>query len=128
MLEFLFDKVAGQKETLLQVFSCEICEIFKNILFHRTPLVAASKVWLRVFLQIVDRTVQKMKFSIKDFFSRCEQIRRKLRIWLHLLKKSLMKNFIFCAVPMQKIQPFFSQWNNQSLKGGLSCCTIFLSN
>ena len=42
--------------------------------------------------------VQKMKFSIKDFFSKCEQIRRKLRIWSHLLKKSLMENFIFCAV------------------------------
>ena len=25
-------------------------------------------------------------------------IRRKLRIWFHLLKKSLMENFIFCAV------------------------------
>ena len=25
---------------------------------------------------------------------------RKLRIWLHLLKKSLMKNFIFCPVLM----------------------------
>ena len=37
-----------------------------------------------------------MKFSIKDFFSKCDQIRRKLRIWSHLLKKSL--NFIFCAV------------------------------
>ena len=43
-------------------------------------------------------TVQKMKFSIKDFFSKCDQIRRKLRIWSHLLKKSLMKNFIFFAV------------------------------
>ena len=41
---------------------------------------------------------KKMKFSIKDFFSKCEQIRRKLRIWSHLLKKSLMDNFIFCAV------------------------------
>ena len=39
-----------------------------------------------------------MKFSIKDFFSKCEQIRRKLRIWSHLLKKSLMENFIFCAL------------------------------
>ena len=39
-----------------------------------------------------------MKFSIKDFFSKCDQIRRKLRIWLHLLKKSLMENFFFCAV------------------------------
>ena len=36
-----------------------------------------------------------MKFSIKDFFSKCDQIRRKLRIWSHLRKKSLMENFIF---------------------------------
>ena len=43
-------------------------------------------------------TAQKMKFSIKDFFSKCDQIRRKLPIWLHLLKKSLMENFISCAV------------------------------
>ena len=43
-------------------------------------------------------TAQKMKFSIKDFYSKCDQIRRKLRIWSHLLKKSLMENFIFCAV------------------------------
>ena len=43
-------------------------------------------------------TAQKMKFSIKGFFSKCDQIRRKLRIWLHLLKKFLMENFIFCAV------------------------------
>ena len=39
-----------------------------------------------------------MKFSIKDFFSKCEQIRKKLLIWSHLLKKSLIKNFIFCAM------------------------------
>ena len=31
---------------------------------------------------------QRMKFSIKDFFSKCVQIRRKLRIWSHLLEKS----------------------------------------
>ena len=39
-----------------------------------------------------------MKFSIKDFCSKCDQIRSFLRIWSHLLKKSLMENFIFCAV------------------------------
>ena len=39
-----------------------------------------------------------MKFSIKDFFSKCDQIRRKLRIWSHLLKKSITENFIFRAV------------------------------
>ena len=37
-------------------------------------------------------TAQKMKFPIKDFLS------KNLRIWSHLLKKSLMENFIFCAV------------------------------
>ena len=39
-----------------------------------------------------------MKSSIKDFFSKCEQIRSFPWIWSHLLKKSLMENFIFCAV------------------------------
>ena len=39
-----------------------------------------------------------MNFSIKDFFSKCDQICRKLRIWSHLLKKPLMKSFIFCAM------------------------------
>ena len=41
---------------------------------------------------------QKMKFSIQDFFSKCDRIRTKLRIWSHLLKKSLMENLMFCAV------------------------------
>ena len=43
-------------------------------------------------------TAQKMQFSIRDFFSKCDQIRSFLRIWTHLLKKSLMENFIFCVV------------------------------
>ena len=38
-----------------------------------------------------------MKVSIEDFFSKCDQIRSFLRIWSHLLKKSLIENFIFCA-------------------------------
>ena len=38
-----------------------------------------------------------MKFSIKDFFSECDQIRRKLRMGSHKLKKSLMENFL-CSV------------------------------
>ena len=39
-----------------------------------------------------------MKFSIKHFFSKCEQICTKLQIQSHLLKKALMKNFIFYPV------------------------------
>ena len=43
-------------------------------------------------------TAQKMKFSMKGFFSEYDQILRNLRIWSHLLKKSFMENFIFCTV------------------------------
>ena len=43
-------------------------------------------------------TAQKMKFSAKDVFSKCEEVQTFLRICLHLLKKSLMKNFIFSLV------------------------------
>ena len=39
-----------------------------------------------------------MKFSSKGFLSKGDQIRRFLRVWLLLLKKSLMENFIFYAV------------------------------
>ena len=39
-----------------------------------------------------------MKFSVKDFFSKNDQICRKLGIWSHLLKKSFMESLIFCAV------------------------------
>ena len=49
------------------------------------------------FLFSKQLTAQKMKFSIKDLFSKCDQIRRKLRIWSHLLKKSLMENFILMS-------------------------------
>ena len=38
-----------------------------------------------------DFNAQQIKFSIKDFSSKCDQIRSKP-------KKSLMENFIFCAV------------------------------
>ena len=42
-------------------------------------------------------TVQRMKFSVKNIFSKFELIRRKLRICLHLLKISLSES-IFWAV------------------------------
>ena len=42
-------------------------------------------------------TAQKEKFSIKTFFSKYDQIRRKLWIWSHLLKKSFTENYFFFA-------------------------------
>ena len=43
-----------------------------------------------------------MCLSINDFFSKRDQIRRKLRILSHLLKKFLMEIIIFCAVLLNK--------------------------
>ena len=40
---------------------------------------------------------KKWSFPLRIFFSKCDQIRRKVRIFSHLLKKSLMENLIFCA-------------------------------
>ena len=51
----------------------------------------------QILVGLID-AAQKLKFSVKYFFSKCDQISRKLRIWSHLLKKFLMENFIFCAV------------------------------
>ena len=48
-----------------------------------------------------------MKFSIKYFFSYCDQIHSFLRIWSHLLKESLMENFIFCAVCIKSIACYY---------------------
>ena len=58
-------------------------------------------------------TVEKMKFSIKDFFCKCDQIPRKLQIWSHLMKNFWIKNFTFCAVDFVRIlweldQKFFN--------------------
>ena len=39
-----------------------------------------------------------MKFSVKVFFSYCDQIRIFLLLWSLLLKKSLMENFVISAV------------------------------
>ena len=43
-------------------------------------------------------TAQKIKFSVNNYFIKYDQIRRKLQIWSHLLKQSLMENFAFYAV------------------------------
>ena len=56
-----------------------------------------SSLFQTLVVSNISSTAQKIKFSIKDFFSKCDQIRRKLQIWSHLLKKSLIENFDFCA-------------------------------
>ena len=70
---------------------CELLELLKNIgiLFGQHSPAYELK------YSESCRTAEKIKFSIKDFFSKCDKIPRKKRIWSHLLKKALMENFIF---------------------------------
>ena len=72
-------------------------ERFESLLFrYQIGLETSMKVSGLIF-DCVHLTAQKMKFSIKNFFSNCDRICRKLQIRSHLLKKSLIKRF-FCAV------------------------------
>ena len=75
-----------KKEISVQVFSCSFCEMFQTSF-------SAEHLWATA-----PATAQKRKFSIEDFFSKYDQIRRKLWIWSHLLRKSLMGNPILSAV------------------------------
>ena len=52
-----------------------------------------------------------MKFSVNDFPSKYDEIRRKLRIWSHLLEKSLIESFIFCAVSRFAMPTFHPTWH-----------------
>ena len=60
-------------------------------------LIKLRNIRLKNGASFVD-TAQKMKFSIKCFFSKYDQICRKLWNCIFSLKKSLMENFVFCAV------------------------------
>ena len=90
----------SKKQTFLtrmcayQVKKCSFFGKFDGLCFLFTSVLNSS------FCLI---TSQKMKFSIKDFFSKCDEIRSFLQIWLNLLKKSLMENFIFCEVYYRRI-------------------------
>ena len=92
---------------LFVLFVCQNFGIFR--LFHKIWISWFKPDWASIHfvslnLANTKRSLhERMKFfSIKDFFSKCDQIRRKLRIWSHLLRKSLIENFIFCAVSWQQ--------------------------
>ena len=62
-------------------------------------------------------TAQKMNFSIKDVFSECHQIRKKLRIWSQLLKKSRsVKFFQYQSLELTKfVDQMIDSMNQENL-------------
>ena len=73
-------------------------QIIKNTLRFLDD-VMNTKIYREKHSQI-NRNPSTKKFSIKDFSSKCDQVRRNLRVSSHLLKKSLMRNLIFFVVTL----------------------------
>ena len=68
--------------------------------YYRRKWVANLKlIIIDLWLTTLGCTAQKMKFSIEDFFSKCDQIRNFLRISSHLLKKSFSAVLVNYKVP-----------------------------
>ena len=81
-----------------------VVHLFRSLLIHK-PLFSYDN--LEEFLS---HTAQKMKFSMKDFFSKCDKIRSFVWIGSHLQKKFFMENFIFlCSA---RVCWFFQIWGN----------------
>ena len=67
----------------------------KGVKRYRNTYMFCFLYHVKIFDELLDTEI---KFSVKDFVSKCDQIRMKLQIWSHLSKKPLMENFSFCAV------------------------------
>ena len=102
-------------EAVLNPFSTNECStstppenVRKPPVFSKSPNLLEKMVFYyhgtKIFGHFFSGTnTKKMKFSIS--FS------RKLRIWSHLLKKFVMKNFIFCAVLVKPFVMLYVRWN-----------------
>ena len=86
-------------------------------------LACLSQILLGPFLNLntLSHHCTKNKFSIKDFFSKCEQIRKKLRLLSHLLKQSLMENYK-CLLFVIRISHLLLGWK------GCFPCQVQLPN
>ena len=62
-----------------------------------------STLFLNIFLFITDSKLCSYTNG-KTLYTISNNLYRKLRIWSHLLEKSLMENFIFCAVNVTEIK------------------------
>ena len=66
-----------KKESLVQVFSCEFCEISKNTFFYRTPAVAASEIYKASLIPIGCRANSTVEISFL-FLHNCIILKKRL--------------------------------------------------
>ena len=95
------EKISNKKSRNLDSYS--VTDDTRDVLQSFTY----SWLWQILNTFLADIHCTNNEVSIKAFFSKCDQIRRKLRIWSHLLEKSLMEDIIFCAVIVTSPVPFW---------------------
>ena len=79
-----FYKVADYSVRISKIAKAEYLEILREIFISKKKvLINQYKDYISVFLYYA---TQKMKFSIKDFFSKCGQMHSFLRIFSHKLR------------------------------------------
>ena len=69
-----------KKQTPAQVFSCEFCDISKNIVFYRTPPVAASDTY-RERQRVTERQRQRDRERKRDTHRERGERLRKENVW-----------------------------------------------
>ena len=80
--KFLF----GYRDTNKEEIKCLFGLLYFRGLYHDTKQPRKEFSYDTLSAKKMNRATtaaQNMKFFIKDFFSKCDQIRRKLRIWSH---------------------------------------------
>ena len=113
-----------KKETLAQVFSCEFCEISKNIFSYRTPLVAASELNVTKILLRYPLDLEVSKKAPKCFKeheqSKCHtaaQLTKQLYLNVHILQKCTIPTSLNRkqkSISMRKLQwKLFRIWGNK---------------
>ena len=83
----------------VEAFSCVTTKTNSNFAVNLAKMLKDTIIYFCLFDESYFlNTLHKKKVAIEDFFSKCDEIHRELRIWSHLLKKSLIESFVFCAV------------------------------
>ena len=84
---FLIKTISWRTATVNRIFKKVFCSLALIVIL----VLSAVSNLVCSFFAVINRfgryAVQKIYFSIKDFFIKCDQIRSFLWIWSHLLKK-----------------------------------------
>ena len=109
------------------------CFYLHNSLLLPTPSISVLTESVLSYSSVF--TAKKIKFFIKDFFSKYEQICRNLRIWSYLLKKSFHRKlnfFVQCLEWMEYLYNrtfmYFFVYHFKSFRERKTATSIYKSN